>query len=145
MKPKHALARLLMLSIILTALPATSAHIAIAQDKKDVADESTEDGLRFRLSEGSEKREPARPNHLAPTTSLSETETQNLLARLPGVKTEASDTLDFNLRERSLPPPRAGETIQSAFVPPASGAPASLPNTTAPLEVLRFAPEGDVD
>ncbi|HEX8920042.1 MAG TPA: hypothetical protein VF766_01105, partial [Pyrinomonadaceae bacterium] len=72
MKLKHAFVRLLMLQIILTAIPMTPVHIATAQDNKAPADESVEDGLRFRLSEGSERIEKPKPTQLAPATPLSE-------------------------------------------------------------------------
>jgi alpha-2-macroglobulin len=144
MKFKHALARLLMLQLILISIPKTQAYIAAGQDSQDSADESSVEGLRFRLSEGAERIEKPEPNPLAPATPLSETETQKLLARLPNIKTEAGDTQDFKLRDRSLPPPRAGETIQAAFSPLTPGAPPAVAKTTAPLEVVRFAPEGEV-
>ena len=144
MKLKHALTRLLMLSIILTFLPTTPAHIAIGQDNEENGDESSEEGLRFRLSEGSEKREEPKAISVVPAIPLSEAETQKLLARLPNIKPEASDTQNFRLRERSLPPPRAGETIQSAFAFQMPDAPPAITKTNAPLEVLRFAPEGEV-
>jgi hypothetical protein len=103
------------------------------------------DGLRFRLSEGTEKVEaPAPTPAMAAATSLSEVETKKLLARLPALKSEEEDTVAFKLRERSLPPPRAGETIQAAFAPPTINAPPTPTNTNAPLEVTRFAPEGEV-
>ena len=54
-------------------------------------------------------------NPMATATTLSEVETRKLLARLPALKTEASDTLSFKLRESSLLPPRAGETITGSF------------------------------
>ncbi|HYE20330.1 MAG TPA: hypothetical protein VEA69_17925, partial [Tepidisphaeraceae bacterium] len=38
-----------------------------------------------------------------------------MLRRLPPLKVEESDRQDFNLRDRSLPPPRAGATVLSAF------------------------------
>jgi uncharacterized protein YfaS (alpha-2-macroglobulin family) len=102
------------------------------------------DGLRFRLSEGIEKAEsPAPAPAIAAATSLSEVETAKLLARLPVLKAKDEDTVSFKFRERSLPPPRAGETIQAAFAPPTISAPPPT-RTNAPLEVTRFAPEGEV-
>ncbi|MEA2176394.1 MAG: alpha-2-macroglobulin, partial [Blastocatellia bacterium] len=144
MKLKQALSRLLALSIILTTLPTTPAHIAIGQDNKEAANDISEEGLRFRLSEGSVKTERPKPAPLAPARPLPERDTQTLLGRLPAIKPEAGDAQDFKFRERSLPPPRAGETIQAAFAPPATDAPPALPKTTAPLELLRYAPEGEV-
>lgn len=142
MKLKPSLSLILVWMMLLTLLPPTSVRTAMGQeiDKTEI-----NDGLRFRLSEGTEKTEaPAPTPPVAAATSLSEAETRNLLARLPAITSEEGDTLAFRLRERSLPPPRAGETIQAAFAPPATIAPPPPTITRAPLEVTRFAPEGDV-
>jgi alpha-2-macroglobulin len=144
MEFKRALARLLMLTIFLTAVPMTHVRIAVAQENRETPNESTEEGLRFRLSEGSEPIEKLKPGSLAPATPLSDSETQSLLARLPAIKMDAGDTPDFKFPERSLPTPRAGQTIQAAFTQSAFSIPPNVPNTTAPLEVLRYAPEGEV-
>lgn len=142
MKLKPSLSLLLVWMLLLSLLPSTSAHIAIGQDLDQAA---ILDGLRFRLSEGTEKIEaPAPTPAVAAATSLSEVETRKLLARLPALKLEEEDTVAFKLRERSLPPPRAGETIQAAFAAPTSNAPPAPTNTNALLEVTRFAPEGEV-
>jgi uncharacterized protein YfaS (alpha-2-macroglobulin family) len=141
---RHAIARLLLLTIIFTALPAIPGNTVAGQDKNETADESSNDGLRFRLSEGSGGIEKTKSNTLAPATRLSDTETKTLLARLPNVRPEAGDIQEFKLRERSLPPPRAGKTIQAAFATPTYGDPPTIPRTTAPLEVLRHTPQGDV-
>ncbi|MGH9943629.1 MAG: alpha-2-macroglobulin family protein, partial [Pyrinomonadaceae bacterium] len=145
MKLKPALARLLMLTMLLTSLPPTPAHTASMQDEEEITDDEPGEDLRFRLSEGTEQVERPTPNPGAPATLLSETETANLLARLPALEPDAGDAQDFKLRERSLPPPRAGETIRAAFAPPATDAPPAPVRTTASLEVTRFAPEGEVE
>ncbi|MCA1591970.1 MAG: Ig-like domain-containing protein, partial [Acidobacteria bacterium] len=145
MKLRPTLARLLTLALILTLLPPTRARTEVRQDDEKTAGAEVEAGLRFRLSEGADEHvERATPNTVAPATPLSEAESAKLLARLPAIKKDASDTQDFKLRERSLPPPRAGETIQAAFTPPVPNAPPAPVKTTAPLEVTRFAPEGEV-
>ncbi|MBO0800623.1 MAG: Ig-like domain-containing protein, partial [Blastocatellia bacterium] len=103
-------------------------------------------GLVFRLSEGSEIREEAKqePRINAPKAdALSNEETQSLLKRLPPLKSEKDDEKDFAMRDRSLPPPRKGRTISESF-PPAGGATAPEQISSGPLEVLRFAPEGEV-
>lgn len=145
MNLRPVLSLLLIWSILLTVLPATGAPAVTEQDR-DPPD--TAEGLRFRLSEGKEIEDtkPVAPmvSTVAPATVLSDSESNRLLARLPSLKTERDDTLNFKLRERSLPPPRAGETIQSAFGFSATAGPPVAATTNAPLEITRFAPEGEV-
>ncbi|HEY0098285.1 MAG TPA: alpha-2-macroglobulin family protein, partial [Pyrinomonadaceae bacterium] len=144
MKIKHAPTRLLALTIIFTLLAPPPAGVAATRGGQETVEAATQNGLRFRLSEGREQVERPAPETLAPAELLSAAETKKLLDRLPNLTPEANDTQDFKLRERSLPPPRAGETIQAAFAPPAPNAPPVPTHTRAPLEVLRFAPEGEV-
>jgi uncharacterized protein YfaS (alpha-2-macroglobulin family) len=102
-------------------------------------------GLVFRLSEGQDEsqRQAQRQLPQPATERLSDEAVQNLLKRLPPIKVEGEDEKDFALRDRSLPAPRAGQTISEAF-PPAGSAnpPEQIPS--GPLEILRVSPEGDV-
>ena len=143
MKLKPSLSLVLVWMTLLTLLP-TPARNVMGQAGDKVVVVSSE-GLRFRLSEGTEKVEAPKPSPtVAAATSLSEVETRKLLARLPALKPEEDDTLPFKLRERSLPPPRAGETIQAAFALPTTNVPPAPVHTNRPLEVTRFSPEGEV-
>ena len=83
-------------------------------------DASKPEGLRFRLSEGAEEsgRESAAASNVAPATKLSEAETAKVLQRLPPLKAQEGDEQDFALREKSLPPPRTGQTVLAAFPAP---------------------------
>ncbi len=101
------------------------------------------DGLQFRLSEGTEENQRQQPITAAPVSPLSDDATNNLLKRLPAMKAEADDQKDFAMRDRSLPAPRTGQTINGTF-PPADSATAPEQTSSGPLEVLRFAPEGEV-
>ncbi|HEY0083139.1 MAG TPA: hypothetical protein VGB61_10140, partial [Pyrinomonadaceae bacterium] len=144
MKIKHAHTRLLALTIIFALLAPSPAHMAAQRNSNQNVAAVGQKGLRFRLSEGQEQGERTAPAALAPADMLSAAETKKLLDRLPNLMPDANDTQDFALRERSLPPPRAGTVIQAAFTPPASDAPPAPTHTRAPLEVLRFAPEGEI-
>jgi alpha-2-macroglobulin len=105
---------------------------------------SDETGLVFHLSEAQDERQRQAQQIPRPTTEpLSEEATQNLLKRLPPIKVEGDDEKDFALRDRSLPAPRAGQTISEAF-PPASGADRPDQAASGPLEVLRVSPEGEI-
>ncbi|MDQ1590390.1 MAG: alpha-2-macroglobulin [Pyrinomonadaceae bacterium] len=144
MKIKHAPTRLLTLMIIFALLAPPPAVIAAEGNGQEAGETVAQNGLRFRLSEGREQAERPASDPLAPAEVLSAAETKKLLDRLPNLTPEANDAQDFKLRERSLPPPRAGEIIQAAFAPPPPNAPPVSPHTRAPLAVLRFAPEGEV-
>ncbi|MBC8101725.1 MAG: hypothetical protein H7Z41_03965 [Cytophagales bacterium] len=102
------------------------------------------DGLQFRLSPG---KPPlggeAETIPLGETTPLTDADADRVLARLKTVAQTPDDVQDFALREGSLPPPRAGQTIQTAFPPTSSeGKPPTV--ETGPLTVRRVQPEGDV-
>lgn len=99
-------------------------------------------GLQFRLSNGASESSEKGPA-VAPSTPLSSTETADLLSRISPLKQEASDQKEFALRPGSLPAPRTGKVIQAAFPPAESGGSPEAPSS-GPLEVLRYAPEGDV-
>ncbi|MFH1132103.1 MAG: MG2 domain-containing protein, partial [Pseudomonadota bacterium] len=112
--------------------------------KKQILKPKTETpkGLQIRLEE------LAQPNvahaHVSPTQGqpLSESQTQELLSRLK--KLESEQTEEFAFRERSLPPPRTGETHKEVFPPPQKiGQPS--PVFAGHLEVERFFPKGEVN
>jgi uncharacterized protein YfaS (alpha-2-macroglobulin family) len=119
-------------------LPQTTA-VAMAAAPEDDAE-----GLRFRLSEG---KPPlggeAETIPIAQTTPLSDADADRVLARLKAVNAQPEDVQNFALRENSLPPPRAGQTVLTKFPPaPTEGKPPAV--ETGPLTVRRIQPEGDV-
>lgn len=69
-----------------------------------------------------------------------------ILARLPQLQREASDQVELNLPTQLIPPPLTGETINEQFPAPGELAPppVEVVNNDGDLEVIRFAPEGDV-
>src|SRR5262249_29577968 len=77
------------------------------------------EGLQFRLSEGkAESNQPAQPQIVAPSAEpITDEAANNLLKRLPPIKSEPDDEKEFALRDRSLPAPRTGETIKQSFPP----------------------------
>jgi alpha-2-macroglobulin len=105
--------------------------------------ESNQSGIPIRLSEGKAQPKPAEIMPVADGDPLSESEIQQVLARAQNLPTEPEDQLDFRIAQDPIPPPQTGETIQESFPPPV---PAIQPEaaTTAPLEVLRFGPEGEI-
>lgn len=105
--------------------------------------EGQEDGLLIRLSEGAEQPDEFVRPHLATSQSLSEGEIQQIIARLPDLEIDIIDVQEFRLPEASLPPPRTGETIDETF-PLIQDGDSAPPVTEDALDVLRYAPVGDV-
>ena len=134
--------RRLISSVLMFSLLPSVFHGPLRQVAR--ADETTDEqtGLQFRLSQGREQPEFRSTTKLATTTELSQSETENVVRRLPPMPIDPSGVQEFALRERSLLPPRTGNTIETAFP-----APAAAPNestTSGPLEVVRYSPEGAV-
>lgn len=103
-----------------------------------------QNGLKFRLSEGVEGAENRTVTPPASGDPLSQSDTENLLKRIPPPKVQDDDQKDFAKREGSLPPPKTGKKIEQKF--PADnqqGAP-NVDQSGRSLEVLRYSPEGDV-
>ena len=131
---------------VLALMVTTAAAVAHEQAKVPpiVAGGDTPKGLEFRLSEG---RPPLGDSGTTPplarTTPLSDVEADRVLARLAAIGARPDDTQGFALRESSLPPPRAGQTISTSFPPPPTD---SLPPAveSGPLTVRRVQPVGDV-
>jgi alpha-2-macroglobulin len=136
----------ILLCMALILLPfAIKSDVSGQRRRPMVRNSSDETGLVFRLSEArDETRRQAQQQIARPATEpLSDEATQNLLKRLPPIKVEGDDEKDFSLRDRSLPPPRTGQTISEAF-PPTSGGGRPEQAPSGPLEVLRVSPEGEV-
>lgn len=100
-------------------------------------------GLQITLSEGSQPLTTTEAITVAPAIPLSGAATQALLDRLPPLTVEVTDTQEFRLPTQSLPPPRPGVTIAETF-PPTQTAPAPAAVEGGPLEVVRYAPEGEI-
>src|SRR5919106_1291391 len=81
------------------------------------ADETTDQqtGLQFRLSHGVEQPQTRPATKLATATELSQSENENVVRRLPPMTIDPSGAQEFALRDRSLPPPRTGNTIEASF------------------------------
>jgi uncharacterized protein YfaS (alpha-2-macroglobulin family) len=101
------------------------------------------DLLLIGLSQGQAEPQVVEPAPLAVGEPLSTEEIEAILARLPALAVEPEDQVAFRLPEDLLPPPRPGETIEQPFPPPPDARPPEQVHA-GPLEVLRYAPEGEI-
>ncbi len=99
--------------------------------------------IQVALSEGRPGEQAVELEPLAAGEPLSADQIEQILARLPALPPAPDERVDFNLPQEVLPPPRPGNTITQTF-PPLEIEP--VPGTVAsgPLQVLRFAPEGEI-
>jgi hypothetical protein len=108
----------------------------------DQADDTDEPGLKFRVREGAGQPESRETKAPPTTTPLSNLQIANILRRLPPLMMDTNDQKPFAFRERSLPPPLTGKTINVVF--PATENIAAPETSVGPLRVLRYSPEGGV-
>jgi uncharacterized protein YfaS (alpha-2-macroglobulin family) len=104
------------------------------------------EGLDLRLSDGRSGAPANDHTKLPPAAKITDAIAEQVLSRMPAIKSDAGDQQDFALRDRSQPPPRTGNTIKGTFPPPGGNAPppASTNDKNQPLQVLRWSPDGDV-
>src|ERR1700741_453107 len=115
----------------------------IALNANDAAQaEDTPVGLQFRVTETTAQPESPKTKTSPITTRLSNLQVANILRRLSPLRMDRDDQQPFAFRERSLPPPLTGQTINVAF--PATENIAAPETSVGPLRVLRYSPEGDV-
>ncbi len=101
----------------------------------------------MRLSSGNPEADAALvPNPFVQGAALSSEEVEQILARLPELQAETGDQVELNLPTELIPPPLTGETIDEPFPAPSELAPPPVEtvNNDGDLQVIRFAPEGDV-
>ncbi|MBT9585116.1 hypothetical protein IV102_17365 [bacterium] len=99
-------------------------------------------GLQFEQATSASSVRPV-ANPSARTVPLSLTDLKQLLSRLTPLKAQPEDRVDFALREGSLPAPKTGKRIPQAFPPAQNLNPPAIDKK--PVEVLRYAPEGEVE
>lgn len=104
---------------------------------------STVGGLELLLGEGAAQPQPATQLELTPSQPLDDAEIQPILDRLPPLEMESGDVEAFKLPPQTLPPPTASEIVTQSFPPPPTD---MTPPEVAvgALEVLRYAPEGEI-
>ena len=99
-------------------------------------------GLPIEISQGAEQ--PPAQEHVARATAepLTAAQMQAVLDRLQPLPASPGDAQAFAFPSAPLPPPRPGQTINIPFPPPTTVPPPVV--AASAVEVLRYAPEGDV-
>ena len=112
------------------------------QGSVDVID-SGETYLPVQLSEGKPQPQAVESVRLATGEPLTADEVERILSRLPSLPSQPELQTDFKLAQQPIPPPRTGETITEPFPPhPETIRPGQV--ASGPLEVLRYAPQGEI-
>jgi hypothetical protein len=126
-----------------TSVPIIVDTGASNQTSRDPGGKGENYNMKIELSEG--QPQPQEVQLLPQVTGepLSPEELQKIFSRLPALPTTFGDQVEFNRPAESLPPPRPGVTIKDSFPPPdTSPTPSAV--VSGPLEVMRFAPEGEI-
>jgi len=99
--------------------------------------------VAVRLSEGQALVQTPVPLPVLTGEPLTGEEIQSIFDRLPVFPASPSDQTEFRFPVVLLPPPRPGTVITDPF-PPSETAPVPTIEPGQPLEVLRYAPEGEI-
>jgi len=100
-------------------------------------------GIDIGLSDGQSQPQMVEAFPLATGEPLSPAEIELILSRLPTLAPVPGAQTEFKLPQEVLPPPRPGNTIKETF-PPLETGPTPRALEAGPLQVLRFAPEGEI-
>jgi len=126
---------------LVTGAPA--AALARAEHPERVVWHLSRSGVGFRLSNAESSADDRKPAHVVAAEPLPEQDAARILERLRPIAEQAGDRRGFALRDKSIPPPRTGKTVQGVFPPP-PGPPPAQPSASGPLQVRRRMPEGEV-
>ena len=130
--------------VLAAPIPSSSQMGAVSVTSEALLeDENMSDGLTIVLGEGVERPDDVEAVEPAVTTPLSAEETDALLDRVEALTEEEGAGKDFRLPASSLPAPRTGETLDESFPPAGTEGPVAV-DISGPLEVVRYAPEGDI-
>ncbi|MEP6895502.1 MAG: Ig-like domain-containing protein, partial [Chloroflexota bacterium] len=133
-----------------TVVPGDKNSIPVALDSdtsqsvgNDSNNQTDKYGLQIKLGDGQSQPQTIDASPLATGEPLSPDEIALILSRLPTLAPVPGEQTAFNLPQDVLPPPRPGNTIKETF-PPLETAPTPGAVDAGPLQVLRFAPEGEI-
>jgi alpha-2-macroglobulin len=100
--------------------------------------------LGIRLSEGQPVPQAVEALPIATGVPLAEDALAQILSRLPQITPEPADQTEFKPAQGPIPPPLTGGTRVEPFPPTEPAPPAPTAGPAGALEVLRYAPEGDI-
>jgi len=100
-------------------------------------------GINIQLSDGKPGAEIVATLPVATGVPLSPEDIQLIYSRLPALTPDPNDQTDFNPPQELLPPPRPGNVVEGQF-PPLETGPALDESEAGPLQVSRYAPEGEI-
>lgn len=121
----------------------SSSTTSISSKGGDLTMEGNSSLIAVQLSAGQAQPAAVQPPPLATGTPLTAEEIEQILSDLPPLETPPAAQTEFQMAGELLPPPRPGETIQEPF-PPKDTAFQPTPVPVGPLEVLRYAPQGEI-
>jgi len=124
--------------------PGPEAAIPVQSGETASKPEEGETKMSVLLSEGQSRPKQVERLPLSDSEPLTDEEIAQILARLPALETDTDDQAEFKIPAELLPPPRPGKTIQDAFPALETGIPPVTGGEAGPLEVLRYAPQGEV-
>ncbi len=99
--------------------------------------------IKVSLSEGQALQQTPEPMLVVTGEPLTLEEITAIFDRLPALPASPEEQVAFNYPVELLPPSRPGVTIEEVF-PPAEAGPTPEAVESKPLEVLRYAPEGEI-
>jgi hypothetical protein len=126
-----------------TSMPITINGGASQSTAGDSGKQDDKYNISIELSDGQSQPQTVESLPLSTGEPLSAEEIELILSRLPALTSAPDEQTEFNLPQEVLPPPRPGNTIQESFPPLETE---STPGVidAGPLQVLRFAPEGEI-
>ena len=122
----------------------TPGKVSIPVDTGGITDMNTQaTGIPIRLSEGQAQPQATEAVSVATGEPLSDEQINQILTRMPDLPPASEGQSEFKPAQQPIPPPRPGETIQQPFPPPGEAV-QPTPGVAGPLQVLRYAPEGEI-
>src|SRR5689334_22502518 len=113
-----ALLGLLLLAGCPGQKPPVAARVEKPAPEEPLVWKVSKSGLGFRLSNADAEADKPAPHKLAATSAVSADEAKRIAARMPTLAADPDDAKGFAMRDKSIPPPRPGRTVNETFPPP---------------------------